>query len=765
MSGEHEDHETDSPEQKPRVAEAEGSGRSDSESGPRISAHPVADDSSELQDYGDEDDHDHEGDPSLPQRRSGPPPKPRLKDSKYPPPAAADGELPPPRAKVISSPDLPPPRPKTDPPTSPTDGDAERSSGTLPAAPAVAPALAANPSVSVTGGEALGRSAPPSPPLRSRPPGPSSVADVPSPFEARTAMPAPRARMAALIDGISDEYDGSEDDPAATSEATPAGAGFELLPPPLARTASEQVLAAPTAGSPGVPRPASQSGAPSTSRVLAPPPKPERRDEFLARSPSLKPPPLPTATTDRGLTPPAAAAADRGIVLPAQPAATPDVGLTPPAAAAAHRGIVLPVPAVSAEPELTAPPLTAPPLAAPAPAPAAAATAAPELPSPPAAMRPSSSGAATSYPPPSSGPAPEKMDPIAVHAIRVINITGPADAFEPPPAPRNEPLESIDDYAEEEIEPPPDSLDEVEVEALAEDEQLGQLVPTNVDEPTDGAPQPTTEVKLPPPPKRAPAPPKQKGPRAPTRKRKPWWEEVFNEDFTRATHHVSSRHIKREVDFIDHSLGVAQGAIVLDLACGTGEHSIELASRGYNVVGYDLSVYQLAIAGEAAQERELKINFLQGDMREMAFQEMFDGIFCWNTSFGYFEEERNVAVAERIFHALRPGGMFLIDVVNRDHVMQHQPSQVWFQGDACVCMDDMSVDYITSRLRVKRSIIMDDGRTRECFYSIRLYTLHELGKLLHQVGFRVVEASGHPTTPGVYLGPNSPRVIILAQRP
>jgi SAM-dependent methyltransferase len=219
------------------------------------------------------------------------------------------------------------------------------------------------------------------------------------------------------------------------------------------------------------------------------------------------------------------------------------------------------------------------------------------------------------------------------------------------------------------------------------------------------------------------------------------------------------------VDFVDHSLGVTEGAVVLDLACGMGQHSVELAARGYSVVGYDLSVYQLAVAGEAAQERGLKINFLQGDMREMAFQEMFDGIFCWNTSFGYFEEEKNVDVAERIFHALRPGGMFLIDVINRDHVMQNQPSQVWFQGDSCVCMDDMSVDYITSRLRVKRSVIMDDGRTKECYYSIRLYTLHELGKLLHEVGFRVIEASGHPTMPGVYLGPNSPRVIILAQRP
>jgi hypothetical protein len=80
-------------------------------------------------------------------------------------------------------------------------------------------------------------------------------------------------------------------------------------------------------------------------------------------------------------------------------------------------------------------------------------------------------------------------------------------------------------------------------------------------------------------------------------------------------------------------------------------------------------------------------------------------------------------------------------------------------------MDDMSVDFITSRLRVKRSVILDDGRTRECTYSIRLYSLHELGKLLHDVGFRVTEASGHPSMPGVFFGQSSPRIVILAQRP
>jgi SAM-dependent methyltransferase len=174
---------------------------------------------------------------------------------------------------------------------------------------------------------------------------------------------------------------------------------------------------------------------------------------------------------------------------------------------------------------------------------------------------------------------------------------------------------------------------------------------------------------------------------------------------------------------------------------------------------------QLAVAGEYAQERGQKINFLQGDMRDMSFDEVFDGIYCWNTSFGYFEEERNVAVAERVFKALRPGGSFLLDVVNRDFVVEHQPSQVWFEGDSCVCMDDMSVDFITSRLRVKRTMMLDDGRTRECAFSIRIYSLHELGKLLHDIGFRVTEASGHPAYPGVFFGATSPRVVILAQKP
>jgi SAM-dependent methyltransferase len=243
-----------------------------------------------------------------------------------------------------------------------------------------------------------------------------------------------------------------------------------------------------------------------------------------------------------------------------------------------------------------------------------------------------------------------------------------------------------------------------------------------------------------------------------------WWDELFGDDFLRTMDNLTDKQVRREVDFIEESLGVQEGAIILDLACGTGRHAVEMAARGYNVVGYDLSVAMLARAADEAHDRNQKLNFLQGDMRDMGFEEMFDAVYCWSTSFGYFDDEKNQLVAQRIHRALRKGGLLLLDVANRDFVAKVQPSLVWFEGDGCVCMDDMRVDFITSRLRVKRMIMMDNGRSRELDYSIRLYTLHELGNMLHDVGFKVTEVSGHLGTPKVFMGADSPRLLVLAEK-
>ena len=245
---------------------------------------------------------------------------------------------------------------------------------------------------------------------------------------------------------------------------------------------------------------------------------------------------------------------------------------------------------------------------------------------------------------------------------------------------------------------------------------------------------------------------------------KPWWEELFNDDYLRTVGTIKDSEIDAEVGFIEDSLGVAKGATVLDLACGTGRHAIELGRRGYQVVGFDLSLAMLARASDEAQERGQKLNFVQGDMREMTFEDAFDGIYCWQTSFGFFEEEKNTAVIGRVHRALRKGGQFLLDVVNRDYVAREAPSLVWFEGDGCICMDEMQMDFITSRLRVKRTMMIDDGRSKEIEYSVRAYSLHELGKMLNDAGFRVAEVTGKIQTPGVFFGCESPRIVILAEK-
>ncbi len=248
------------------------------------------------------------------------------------------------------------------------------------------------------------------------------------------------------------------------------------------------------------------------------------------------------------------------------------------------------------------------------------------------------------------------------------------------------------------------------------------------------------------------------------RKARPWWEDLFNDDYIRTMAKVTDSQISAEADFIEDSLGVAKGGTMLDLGCGTGAHAIELARRGYEVVGFDLSLSMLARAADDAQASEQKLNFVQGDMREMTFEDAFDGVFCWNTSFGFFDEETNAKVIGKVYKALKKGGQLVLDVANRDFVAKQAPSLAWFEGDGCVCMDEMQIDWITSRMRVKRTLMMDDGRSKEIEYSVRLYALHELGRILHEQGFRVAEVSGRTATPGVFFGAESPRTLILAEK-
>jgi SAM-dependent methyltransferase len=252
-------------------------------------------------------------------------------------------------------------------------------------------------------------------------------------------------------------------------------------------------------------------------------------------------------------------------------------------------------------------------------------------------------------------------------------------------------------------------------------------------------------------------------PRRPKRS-KPWFEEVFDEDYLRTLPFMRADQTLREVEFISSALTAAPGSEILDVGCGYGRHAIELVQRGYNVTGLDLSLPLLIRAADEAQRRSLSVNFVHADMREMAFEKQFDGAYSMLTSFGYFDEETNLRVAERIGRALKPGKRFLLDIINRDYVVADLPVRVWWEGTGCVVLEEVDFNFHTSRINTHRSIVFEDGRQLEQELSVRAYSLHEIGRLLRQAGFRVMDVSGGLATRGDFFGSASRNLLIVAEK-
>jgi SAM-dependent methyltransferase len=246
---------------------------------------------------------------------------------------------------------------------------------------------------------------------------------------------------------------------------------------------------------------------------------------------------------------------------------------------------------------------------------------------------------------------------------------------------------------------------------------------------------------------------------------KPWYEEVFDEDYLRTVPFMTPAQTAREVAFIREMLAPPAAGEVLDIGCGYGRHALDLAQQGFHVTGLDLSLPLLIRAADQAQKRGLGVDFVHADMREMSFNAQFDGAYCVLSSFGYFDEETNARVAGAICKALKPGGRFLLDILNRDYIVSDLPSRVWWEGDGCVVLEEVDFNYHTSRVLIRRSVVFGSGRQVEQELSLRAYSLHELGKLLRQAGLRVLDVSGGLATKSRFFGAASRNIIALCERP
>lgn len=238
-------------------------------------------------------------------------------------------------------------------------------------------------------------------------------------------------------------------------------------------------------------------------------------------------------------------------------------------------------------------------------------------------------------------------------------------------------------------------------------------------------------------------------------------EALFDEDYLYFyAELLTDERSDAEADVIWRAGDVRDGDAVLDLACGHGRIANRLAARGARVVGVDATPLFLERARNDAQARGVSVDYRQGDMRELSYENEFDVVVFWFTAFGYFGDDIDRDVLRRICRALRPGGRLLMELNHGPVLMRgYLPAITMRRGDD-VCVDEHSFDPVTARIHTARTVVRD-GRSRSFRFSVRLFAFPELRDWLLAAGFTRVDAfSGDGQT----LDENSRRMVVRATR-
>lgn len=243
-----------------------------------------------------------------------------------------------------------------------------------------------------------------------------------------------------------------------------------------------------------------------------------------------------------------------------------------------------------------------------------------------------------------------------------------------------------------------------------------------------------------------------------------WWRHFFNEGTGQIMFTEEAwQRAEQNCDALTALLGIAPGAKILDLACGPGRYAIPLARRGYRVVGLDITETYLAQAQAKAEEQQLEIEFMEGDMRHIPFERTFDAVINLFTSFGYFEqEEEHLKVLQGVHKSLKPGGRFLLELMNRDWLIRHFQARDWRELPEGIFFEERKLNLEHNRIE-GHWVTLSGTERKEYHHSLRLFTLAELLGLFARAGLSVLGYYGGLQQEPLTL--ESPRLAILAERP
>ncbi|HKB86396.1 MAG TPA: class I SAM-dependent methyltransferase [Ignavibacteriaceae bacterium] len=241
-----------------------------------------------------------------------------------------------------------------------------------------------------------------------------------------------------------------------------------------------------------------------------------------------------------------------------------------------------------------------------------------------------------------------------------------------------------------------------------------------------------------------------------------WFEEWFNtEEYLNVYRHRNDAEAEQLVNLILANIDLEQNADVIDLACGTGRHSILFAERGFNVTAVDLSEKLLSVARLNAESLGLQINFVTADLRNFCITSKFELAVNLFTSFGYFESDvENFSLFNDAFDLLKDDGYFVIDYFNANYIRKNliPHSEDIINGKKIIQDRKILGDRV-----IKDIVVAKNGTRRNYRESVRMYSDSELKAGLEKSGLRIIKTFGDFKGSRFDLNSSS-RIIIISSK-
>ena len=283
-----------------------------------------------------------------------------------------------------------------------------------------------------------------------------------------------------------------------------------------------------------------------------------------------------------------------------------------------------------------------------------------------------------------------------------------------------------------------------------------------------------------------------------------WYEDFFHGvslDLWRKA--ISPEHTTREADFLVKALQGEAGLQLLDMPCGNGRLSLELAARGYRVTGVDISEEFIAEArvrasalssgrqdsnanagGANEVDRAFRAwntdgpstsaelpnrgsltpvpQFVLGDMRRVEGKGVYDGGYCFGNSFGFLEYSDMEGFLKGVARALKPGARFVIETG-----MAAESIIAKFETETSHQVEDILLtikeQYLAEESCIDTEYVFErNGEVESRKAKHWIYTVAEIRRMLERAGFTVLNLYGSLKLEPYVLG--SDELFVIAQR-